>query len=88
MTDMKSRPTPDEFEDPLKNYDPSEYGDSLERALAEEAVAAIQSTPYTSISPDTTVERSLKLLTDRGVSWRRLLRRTIDSSVSSPTATR
>jgi CBS domain-containing protein len=68
MTDAKSRLTPDEFEDPLKNYDPRKYGDSLERALAEEAVAAIQSTPYTSISPDTTVERSLKLLTDRGVS--------------------
>lgn len=58
---------PEEFEDPLKNYSQPEHRDELERALAEETVAAIHARPFTSVSPDTTVEQALQLLADRDV---------------------
>lgn len=48
-----------EFQDPLENYDPRRYGGPLERALAEETVAAIQSTPYVSIPPEMPIHEAL-----------------------------
>lgn len=36
---------PDEFQDPLQNYDPKVYANVLEKALAEESVVAIQHRP-------------------------------------------
>jgi CBS domain-containing protein len=53
---------PEEFRDPVENYDPKEYKDPLERALCEESVAAIQHEPYECISPETTVEAAVKKL--------------------------
>ena len=67
MTDESSKSARDEFEDPLENYDPPQYRNTLEKSLTEETVAAIQSRPYTSISPDTTVEQAVGLLAFRGV---------------------
>lgn len=58
---------PNEFDDPLKNYNQPDHHDALEQALAEEAVTAIPTRPYTSVSPDTTVEQALHLLADRDV---------------------
>jgi CBS domain-containing protein len=55
-------PTPEEFRDPLENYDPKKYDDRLEEALCEETVAAIQHEPYECISPETTVEAAVKKL--------------------------
>ena len=58
---MKSRAAANsEFQDPLENYDPPEYDDPLEQALAEEPVTAIQSQPFAAISPDTTVDQALR----------------------------
>ena len=51
-----------DFEDPLHDYEPREYESPLEEALAEETVAAIQSTPYAEISPDKTVFAALQTL--------------------------
>ena len=51
-----------EFQDPLENYDPPKYDDPLEQALAEESVAAIQSSPYASVSPDTPVHEAVAQL--------------------------
>jgi CBS domain-containing protein len=51
-----------EFQDPLENYEPSEYKDRLEEALAEETVAAIRSKPYAEISPDKTVYSALQVI--------------------------
>ena len=45
----KESPPSDEFQDPLENYDPKVYHDELERALAEENVAALHSTPFATI---------------------------------------
>ena len=53
---------PDEFQDPLSNYEPRSYGDALQEALAEETVAAIQSRPYAEITPDKTVYSALQVL--------------------------
>jgi len=51
-----------DFEDPLSNYEPREYSDSLREALAEETVAAIHSRPYAEISPDKSIFRALQAL--------------------------
>jgi CBS domain-containing protein len=51
-----------EFQDPLENYEPKEYADRLEEALAEETVAAIRSKPYAEISPDKSVFGALQAL--------------------------
>jgi CBS domain-containing protein len=59
---------PDEFQDPLQNYDPKVYNDPLEKALAEETVAAIQSSPVVKVSPDTSVRQAIEALADLRVS--------------------
>jgi CBS domain-containing protein len=51
-----------EFEDPLENYEPKEYADALEEALAEETIASIRSKPYAEISPDKPVFGALQAL--------------------------
>ena len=51
-----------EFQDPLEDYEPKEYQDRLEEALAEETVAAIRSKPYAEISPDKSVFGALQAL--------------------------
>lgn len=54
--------SPEEFEDPLENFDPKTYDDPLEKALAEQSVSAINSHPYARISPDATVYEALQKL--------------------------
>ena len=51
-----------EFQDPLANYDPKQYDDPLEEALAMQPVSSIQSTPYVGVSPDTPVHEAVKKL--------------------------
>ena len=53
---------PNEFQDPLENYEPRHVGDALEHALATETVSAIQATPYVSISPETPVSEAVQQL--------------------------
>jgi len=55
-------PSPDDFQDPLENYEPKEYDDPLERALVEEKVTEIKATPFTSIASDATVEEAMRKL--------------------------
>lgn len=52
----------EEFRDPLQNYDPKTYRDPLEKALAEETVAAIQCTPVATVTPNTPVHAAVKTL--------------------------
>ena len=51
-----------DFVDPLSNYEPREYSDALQEALAEETVAAIRSRPYAEISPDKSIYSALQAL--------------------------
>jgi len=60
--DVSPTNEPEEFRDPLQNYDPKSYKDPLEKALAEETVTAIQCTPVATISPDTPVHAAVKTL--------------------------
>ena len=59
---QRKYPLPEEFEDPLSNFEPRLYDDSLEEALAETTVAAIQMRPYAEIPPDTSVYSALQVL--------------------------
>ena len=61
------KPAGDDYRDPLENYDPKHYADALERALAEETVAAIEAQPYVSVSPETTVEEALTKFVDLNI---------------------
>ena len=58
----------EDFLDPLQNYDPKVYNDPLEKALAEETVAAIQSTPVAMVTPETRVHAALQTLANLNVS--------------------
>jgi CBS domain-containing protein len=49
-----------EFDDPLSNYDGPDYADDLERAIAEESVAVMKTTPFDTITPDTTIREAMK----------------------------
>ena len=62
MSDESRFPSPDEFQDPLENYDPKTYDDPVEQALAEETVEAIQHEPFATISPDTSVAEAVRKL--------------------------
>ena len=59
---MTDQDTHGPFEDPLSIYDPPEYADPLEQALAEETVAAIHSQPFVAVAPDTPIARALQAL--------------------------
>jgi CBS domain-containing protein len=52
----------EEFDDPLKDYGPKPYRDSLEQALAEESVVAIQTTPVATIESDAPTHVAVKTL--------------------------
>jgi CBS domain-containing protein len=54
--------TGDDWEDPLCNYEPREYADALEEALAEELVGDVPSKPYAEIPADKTVYGALQAL--------------------------
>lgn len=59
------RPTPtDEYQDPLQNYDPPEYGDALEEALGERPVSDMQAQPSSSINKSATVREALQQLSE------------------------
>jgi len=59
---------PEEFQDPLENYDPKTYDDPLEQALAENLVEAIQHEPFVQIPDDTPVEQAVQQLAEMHVS--------------------
>ena len=54
----------DDFKDPLKNYDKPVYHDDFERSLSEESVMVLQSTPFKTVSVDTTIEDAMKSMVE------------------------
>lgn len=62
MADKDFKSSFDEFQDPLENYDPIVYEDNLHRALEEEKVSAIESQPFSCISPETTIAEAVETL--------------------------
>ncbi len=55
-------PDPDEFQDPLENYEPKVFDDALEQALAEETVNQIRHEPMAKVSPHATVGEAVAQL--------------------------
>ena len=51
-----------EFEDPLNNYEPIEYDNPIEQALAEDLVSDVTCVPYAELAPNSTVEQAIKRL--------------------------
>jgi CBS domain-containing protein len=60
-------PEPGEFRDPLKNYEPPEYGDEFERSLCEDTIDVIDRRPYTSVAPATPVRDALRLMAEQNI---------------------
>lgn len=67
MSDNYDGSAQDNIDDPLDSGVARNQPRTLEQSLTEETVAAIQSCPFTSISPDISVEQAIHLLADRGV---------------------
>lgn len=57
-----------DFTDPLENYDAPSFADPLEAALHFETVARLQTQPHLSVTSDTTVRETMKLMTGRQIS--------------------
>ena len=66
MSDSTYR-DPDDFQDPLENYEPKTYDDPLEEALAEETADNIRHEPMATIPPDLPVQDAVKRLVDLDV---------------------
>lgn len=67
MTDERL-PDVDAFEDPLENFEPKNYSDPMEAALAESMVGEIKHTPFVVIPDTTTVSDAIRELEHLGVS--------------------
>lgn len=65
---MSNKPSPEEFQDPLENYDPAKYDDAIQEALAEQTVAAIQHEPFATIAPDTKIADAIDKLSGHHIS--------------------
>ncbi len=55
-------PDPDDFQDPLENYEPKTYSDPLEQALAEDTVGAIRHEPFATIPPEMLIHEAVEKL--------------------------
>ena len=65
---LSSPSDPDEFEDPLSDFEPTEFPSELHRVLGEESVSAVQSKPYSQVSVTSTIAEAIESLHDSKVS--------------------
>jgi CBS domain-containing protein len=66
---MTDAPTgPDEFEDPLSDYEPVEYASEFHRVLAEESVSIIPSKPFIQVTADSSIGEAVQGLAESKVS--------------------
>jgi len=59
---MNTSVDPEDFEDPLSNYDPPQFGSAVEAALAESTADAMQSRPYAEVSSGTPIRLAIHAL--------------------------
>lgn len=62
MNENNTTRDPDAFEDPLSNYEPTQYSSALEVALAESPVSLIQSQPFAELEATTPIRRAVQTL--------------------------
>jgi len=79
MRRKRRQPPAEEFSDPLSNYDEPIGGDDLDRALREDEVQAIKSTPISAVSADTTIGEALKVMAELDIACLLVWIRTIFS---------
>ncbi len=53
-------PDPEAFEDPLSNYEPTEYPSELHRVLSEGSVSEIELRPFLQVSSSTTIRDAIQ----------------------------
>ena len=58
---------PGEYGDPLSKYDPPSLEDALETSLREDTVRSLHTTPFTAVTPQTTVQEVLSLMSERAI---------------------
>lgn len=58
----------DDFDDPLSDFEPTEYSSELHRAVAEDTVAAIQSSPFIQVTSESSIHDALQALEESNVS--------------------
>ena len=58
---------PGEYEDPLSKYDPPSLEDALEASLREDTVRSLHTTPFAAVTPQTTVQEVLSLMSERAI---------------------
>lgn len=64
MARRQRRPAdPNEFEDPLSNYEPRQYADDFERFLNESQVGELEIRPFFEVTPQTPVSQVLETMT-------------------------
>jgi len=56
--------SPEEFQDPLENFEPPKYGDPLEAALMEQSIEELQSRPFTTVAPETPIGEAVQTLAE------------------------
>lgn len=61
-------PDPEAFEDPLSNFEPTQYASQLEQALAEAPVSEIQTQPYVEVVPSITIREAVGTLNRLNIS--------------------
>ncbi len=62
MKRQRKQPDPNQFKDPLKDYNPPDYEDDFEQSLLEDTTAVIKPDTITQVPPDTTIETAVKLM--------------------------
>ena len=58
----------DDFDDPLNDFEPTEYSSELHRALAEDTVAAIQSSPFIQVTSESSIHDAHQALEELSAS--------------------
>lgn len=68
MKRVRRQTPPGQFSDPLSDYSAPDYEDDLERSLMEETIAsAMTYQPYKTVSIDTTVIDTMKIMAEMGI---------------------
>lgn len=61
MTDTPNA-DPDDFDDPLSDFEPAEHPSELHRVLAEEPISTMQATPSAQVTADTSIGEAATIL--------------------------
>ncbi|MDH3583798.1 MAG: CBS domain-containing protein [Phycisphaerae bacterium] len=69
MSDRRTRrkPDPEDFQDPLSDYDRPGFADELERSLSEDSATAIESRPFSQVPPGTPLRDVLRKMADEDI---------------------